>query len=273
MGEVWKARDTRLDRTVAVKISKEEFNERFEREARAVAALNHPHICTLHDVGPNYLVMEYIEGKPLQGPLPVDQVLRYARQMADALDTAHRNGIIHRDLKPANILLTKSGIKLLDFGLAKQAEAPISAQATVRAGLSQPGMIMGTPQYMSPEQIRDSQAVTPATDVYSLGITLYHALAAWPPFSGDDLASLCIAHLTEPPPDIRTRAAAVPDALAALLHRCLAKQAADRPTAEELSCALTVIADELRTPDAAQCAASELRGLALSQDRQEGSSR
>src|ERR1700694_3702839 len=109
MGEVYKARDTRLDRVVAIKVSKEKFSERFEREARAVAALNHPHICTLYDVGPNYLVMEYVEGKPLQGPLGLEQTLRYASEIADALDAAHRKGIVHRDLKPANILVTRSG--------------------------------------------------------------------------------------------------------------------------------------------------------------------
>src|SRR6266700_3154673 len=119
MGEVYKARDTRLDRTVAVKVSAEQFSERFEREAHAIAALNHPHICTLYDVGPDYLVMEYVEGQPLKGPLPIEQALRLAIQMADALDAAHRKGIVHRDLKPANILVTKSGVKLLDFGLAK----------------------------------------------------------------------------------------------------------------------------------------------------------
>src|SRR4029077_13028471 len=119
MGEVWKARDTRLDRIVALKVAKASFSERFEREARAVAALNHPYICTLHDVGPNYLVMEYIEGTPLRGPLPIDQALTFAAQICDALDAAHKKDITHRDLKPANILVTKQGIKLLDFGLAK----------------------------------------------------------------------------------------------------------------------------------------------------------
>src|SRR5579864_7125062 len=115
MGEVWKARDTRLDRTVAIKTSKVEFNERFEREARAVASLNHPHICQLYDVGPNYLVMEFIDGKPLKGPLPLDQAVAIAIQLADALDAAHKKGITHRDLKPANAMLTKSGVKVLDF--------------------------------------------------------------------------------------------------------------------------------------------------------------
>src|SRR5262245_50148983 len=119
MGEVWKARDTRLDRVVAIKVSNEKFSERVEREARAVAALNHPHICTLYDVGPNYLVMEYIEGRPLAGPLPLAEALRYAAQICDALHAAHKKGIVHRDLKPGNVLLTKAGVKLLDFGLAK----------------------------------------------------------------------------------------------------------------------------------------------------------
>src|ERR1017187_7815213 len=124
MGEVYKARDTRLDRIVALKVSGAEFNERFEREAKAIAALNHSNICTLHDVGPDYLVMEYIEGAPLKGPLPVDQALKYAAQICDALDAAHNKGITHRDLKPANILVTRQGVKLLDFGLAK-IEKPI----------------------------------------------------------------------------------------------------------------------------------------------------
>src|SRR5216683_21989 len=120
MGEVYRARDPRLNRDVAIKVSAAQFSERFEREAQAIAALNHPHICQLYDVGPNYLVMEYIEGTPLKGPLPVDQALKYAAQICDALDAAHKKGITHRDLKPANILVTKSGIKLLDFGLAKR---------------------------------------------------------------------------------------------------------------------------------------------------------
>ena len=119
MGEVYKASDTRLDRIVAIKKSTERFSERFEREARAVAALNHPHICTLYDVGEDYLVMEFIEGQPLKGPVPMADALRYAIQTADALDAAHRKGIVHRDLKPDNILLTKGGVKVLDFGLAR----------------------------------------------------------------------------------------------------------------------------------------------------------
>src|SRR5438132_2276589 len=135
MGEVYRARDSRLDRTVAVKISTKEFTERFDREARAVAALNHPHICTLYDVGPNYLVMEYIEGAPLKGPLPLDEALRLAVQVAEALDAAHRKGIVHRDLKPANIMVTKAGVKLLDFGLAKVHASAAAADETITKAL------------------------------------------------------------------------------------------------------------------------------------------
>src|ERR1700682_6359926 len=162
MGDVYKARDTRLDRIVAIKVSKTEFSERFEREARAVAALNHPNICTLHDVGSNYLVMEYIGGTPLKGPLPLADALRFAAQIADALDAAHKKGITHRDLKPANILVTKAGVKLLDFGLAKRSEA----DATVTMA------VMGTPAYMAPEQW-EGQPGDARSDIYSFGCVLY----------------------------------------------------------------------------------------------------
>ena len=150
MGEVWKARDTRLNRTVAIKVLKDKFSERFEREAHAVAALNHPNICQLYDVGPDYLVMELVEGTPLKGPLPVDKAVEYAGQILDALDGAHRKGITHRDLKPSNILVTKQGIKLLDFGLAKQSAA--LKETDVTNVLTEQGQIIGTLQYMSPEQ-------------------------------------------------------------------------------------------------------------------------
>src|SRR6266852_283242 len=169
MGEVYKARDTRLDRFVAVKVSQEKFSERFEREARAVASLNHPHICTLHDVGPNYLVMEYIEGAPLKGPLPLDQALRYAAQICDALDAAHKKAIVHRDLKPGNILVTKAGVKLLDFGLARM--APGENDPT----LTRPGVVMGTPAYMAPEQ-REGKPGDARSDIYAFGCVLYEML-------------------------------------------------------------------------------------------------
>src|SRR6266849_9174071 len=146
MGEIYKARDTRLNRVVAIKVCKEQFSQRFEQEARAIATLNHPHICTLYDVGSNYLVMEYIDGQPLKGPVPLDDALRLATQIADALDAAHRKGITHRDLKPGNILVTKAGVKLLDFGLARIAPGPGDPT------LTQVGEVMGTPAYMAPEQ-------------------------------------------------------------------------------------------------------------------------
>src|SRR5277367_1979970 len=142
MGEVYKARDMRLNRIVAIKVSKEQFSKRFEHEARAVAALNHPNICQLYDVGPNYLVMEFVEGAPLKGPLPLGKAVEYAAQILDALDAAHQKGITHRDLKPANILVAKQGIKLLDFGLAKQA-ARLSEKDATKA-LTHQGQIVGT---------------------------------------------------------------------------------------------------------------------------------
>jgi Tol biopolymer transport system component len=177
MGEVWRARDTRLNRIVAIKVSNEKFSERVEREARAVAALNHPHICTLYDVGPNYLVMEYIEGRPLTGPLPMAETLKYAGQICDALHAAHRKGIVHRDLKPGNILLTKSGVKLLDFGLAKMSADPDGAPT---APVTQDGLLIGTLQYMSPEQLEGKKADA-RSDIYSLGLVLYEMLTGQRP--------------------------------------------------------------------------------------------
>src|SRR5207302_2722889 len=177
MGEVWKASDTRLNRIVAIKVSKSEFSERFEREAHSVAALNHPNICQLYDVGPNYLVMEYVEGAPLKGPLPVDQALRYAAQICDALDAAHMKGITHRDLKPANILVTKQGIKLLDFGLAKQASPLNESDAMRTTGITGEGLILGTLQYMAPEQLQGKEADA-RSDLFSFGCVFYEMLSS-----------------------------------------------------------------------------------------------
>ena len=172
MGEVYRARDTRLHRDVAIKVSRERFSERFEREARAVAALNHPNICTLHDIGPDYLVMELVDGKPLKGPLPMDDALRYAAQICEALDHAHRNGVTHRDLKPANILVTKQGVKLVDFGLALIAPGPEDHTSTQ---LTQAGAVMGTPAYMAPEQ-REGKHGDSRSDVYAFGCVLFEML-------------------------------------------------------------------------------------------------
>src|SRR5689334_13565829 len=172
MGEVYRARDTRLERTVAVKVlpshlsSSADVRQRFEREAKTISQLSHPHICALFDVGSQdgseYLVMELLEGETLserlaRGPLPLDQTLRYGREIADALDKAHRQGIVHRDLKPANVMLTKSGVKLLDFGLAKAMAMPVEKSTLTslptQQGLTQEGTILGTFQYMAPEQL------------------------------------------------------------------------------------------------------------------------
>ena len=154
MGEVWKARDTRLDRIVAIKTSAERFSERFEREARAIAALNHPHICQIYDVGPDYLVMEFVDGQELKGPLPPDLALKAAIQLAAALEAAHRKSITHRDLKPANILNTKSGVKVLDFGLAKfEVLKPARGEETQTRALTDEGTIVGTLQYIDRKSV------------------------------------------------------------------------------------------------------------------------
>src|SRR2546425_2274221 len=222
MGEVYRARDTRLDRTVAVKVlpahlsSSPEVRARFEREARAVSSLNHPHICTLHDVGHqdgvDYLVMEHLEGETLAarlegGPMPVSQVLRHAIEIADALDRAHRSGIVHRDLKPGNIMLTKSGAKLLDFGLAKTtpvgAAAALSMLPTTPPGLTAQGTILGTFQYMAPEQLEGREADA-RTDIFAFGAVVYEMLTSKKAFEGKSQASLIAAILEREPPAMST---------------------------------------------------------------------
>jgi Tol biopolymer transport system component/predicted Ser/Thr protein kinase len=251
MGEVYKARDTRLDRTVAIKISQENFSERFEREARAVAALNHPNICALYDVGPNYLVMEFVEGVPLQGPLPLEKAIDYAGQILEALDHAHRKGITHRDLKPANILVTKSGIKLLDFGLAKMKPSPLKeTDETLTRALTKPltqgGQILGTLQYMSPEQLQGKDADARA-DLFSFGCVLYEMLTGKRAFDGSSAASVIAAILERPAPTV---ADVAPPALDRVLKRCLEKDpdrrwqnALDLKSAMELSAALSGVGD------------------------------
>src|SRR6266851_2391099 len=234
MGEVWKARDTRLDRIVAIKVSREKFSDRFEREARAVAALNHPHICTLHDVGPNYLVMEYVEGVPLKGPLPIDKAVEYAGQILDALDAAHRKGITHRDLKPANILVTKQGIKLLDFGLAKQTGPIPQDGATLTQALTQHGQILGTPQYLAPERLQGKETDA-RSDLFSFGCVLYEMLTGKRAFEGQSVASVIAAILGREPAPLHE---APP--LERVVRRSLAKDPDQRfQTARDLKAALT----------------------------------
>jgi eukaryotic-like serine/threonine-protein kinase len=227
MGEVWKARDTRLGRTVAIKISVAQFSQRFEREARAIAALNHPHICTLHDVGPDYLVMEYIEGQPLRGPLPLDKTIEYAKQILDALDAAHRHGIVHRDLKPGNILVSKSGIKLLDFGLAKaeplQAAAGVGAE-TIEKTLTQEGAVAGTLSYMAPEQLQ-GKPVDARADIFAFGCVFYEMLTGKRAFEGQSPASVIAAVLEREAPSISDVA---PAPLEKVLMGCLAKDPDER---------------------------------------------
>jgi eukaryotic-like serine/threonine-protein kinase len=241
MGEVYKARDTRLDRIVAVKVSKTEFNERFEREARAIATLNHPHICTLFDVGPNYLVMEYVEGAQLRGPLPLDQALKYAAEICDALDAAHKKNITHRDLKPANILVTKSGVKLLDFGLAKmgtQGPALQAGEGTMTMALTGKGEILGTFQYMSPEQI-NGQDAGPTSDIFSFGLVLYEMLTGKRAFDGSTPASVIAAILERPAPSLGD---VVPPALDRVLKRCLEKDPENRwQSARDLKASLELV--------------------------------
>lgn len=225
MGEVYKARDSRLDRTVAIKVSQEKFSGHFEREARAVAALNHPNICTLHDVGPNYLVMEYVEGTPIRGPMPLDKAIDYGCQILNALDAAHRKGITHRDLKPDNILLSKQNIKLLDFGLAKQA-MPLQESDATRA-LTLKGSIVGTLQYMAPEQLQGKEADA-RSDIFSFGCVLYELLTGARAFEGANAASVITAVMSREPEPLASMQVAAPAAMERVLRRCLAKDPDER---------------------------------------------
>jgi eukaryotic-like serine/threonine-protein kinase len=243
MGEVYRARDTRLERTVAIKILPAQFSsdpvrkQRFEREAKAVSSLNHPHICTLHDVGSqdgiSYLVMECVEGETLakrleKGPLPLDQVLKFGTQIADALDTAHRNGVVHRDLKPGNIMLTPTGAKLLDFGLAKPA-VPLASVATLTAAVTQSspmteqGAIVGTFQYMSPEQV-EGKELDGRSDIFSVGAVLYEMVTGQRAFQGKSQLSVASAILEKEPAPISTIKPLAPPALDHTIRRCLTKE-------------------------------------------------
>ncbi|HEX5045636.1 MAG TPA: protein kinase [Gammaproteobacteria bacterium] len=253
MGQVWRARDTRLDRLVAIKTSDTRFSDRFEREARAIAALNHPHVCSLYDVGPDYLVMEYVEGERLRGPVPRAQALVLAEQILDALDAAHRRGIVHRDLKPENILLAHNGVKVLDFGLAK-IERPAGAAgentevAAAVTGRTIDGAVLGTLPYMSPEQIegRDADA---RSDLFAFGVVLYELLAGRRPFVGDTQTGLVASILKEEPRPLTDLQPPLPPGLAAIVRTCLEKDPEKRwQSAREIKHALTWIAAERPAP-------------------------
>jgi Tol biopolymer transport system component/predicted Ser/Thr protein kinase len=283
MGEVYKARDTRLERTVAIKVlpahfaDDPELRQRFEREARALSSLSHPHICTLHDVGSegglDFLVMEYLEGESLaqrlaKGPLPTEQLLRTAIQVADALDKAHRQGVVHRDLKPGNIVLTKAGAKLLDFGLAKPnanvlgsaitdlSKSPTQSIPSPTRGepLTAAGTIVGTFQYMAPEQLEGREADA-RSDIFALGCVLYEMATARPAFAGKTKASLIAAILASEPPPISSLQPRTPPvypepgeaerrALDRLVRICLSKDADERfQSAHDLRLQLEMLAE------------------------------
>jgi serine/threonine protein kinase/Tol biopolymer transport system component len=263
MGEVYRARDTRLNRIVAIKVlpahlaDRSELRERFEREARTIASLNHPHICTLFDIGQqdgiDYLVMEYLEGETLaqrllKGPLPLELVLQYAIEIADALDKAHRKGVTHRDLKPGNIMLTKSGTKLLDFGLAKlkQEVAPANVQLSQLPTASDPltahGTILGTLQYMAPEQL-EAKEVDARTDIFAFGAVVYEMTTGKRAFEGKSQASLIAAILEREPPPMSSLQPMTPPVLDRVVKTCLAKDPDDRwQTARDLERELKWIA-------------------------------
>ncbi len=262
MGEVYKAADTRLNRTVAIKVlpprfsENEEMKQRFEREAKTIAALNHPNICTLFDVGrqdgTDFLVMEHLEGETLaqrieRGPLPLDEALKVATAIADALDKAHRKGVTHRDLKPGNVMLTPSGAKLLDFGLAKLNQLPQSGNtpspAPVSGTATTPGTILGTMQYMAPEQLEGKEADA-RTDIFAFGAILYEMVAGKRAFEGKSQAHLIAAIVSADPEPLSNVQPMAPPALEFVVQRCLAKDPADRlQTAWDLVCELQWIAE------------------------------
>ena len=250
MGEVYKARDTRLERIVAIKVlpahlaDKPDLRERFEREARTIANLNHPHICVLHDIGRqdgiDFLVMEYLDGETLatrlmKGPLPLQQVLQYAIEIADALDKAHRNGVTHRDIKPGNIIITKSGTKLLDFGLAKLKQAavpatmPVSQMPTLSQNPTIDGTLLGTLQYMAPEQVEGKiDEIDGRADIFAFGALVYEMATGKKAFAGKSQASMIGAIMNSEPPPISSLQPMTPPALERMVRRCLAKERDER---------------------------------------------
>jgi Tol biopolymer transport system component len=283
MGEVYKARDTRLDRVVAVKVlspqmaARPEARERFEREARTIASLNHPHICTLHDIGHqdgiHYLVMEYLEGQTLaarllKGPLPTEQVLRFAVEIADALDKAHRKGVTHRDIKPGNIMLTQHGTKLLDFGLAKlKQEAvspaiPSSQLPTMSHNPTAEGAVIGTLQYMAPEQIEGkNDQIDARTDIFEFGATIYEMATGKKAFQGSTNASIMAKILESDPPPMASIQPITPPALDHLVGRCLAKQPDERwQAAGDLRLQLEWISEGWSQTDSANASSANTTG-------------
>jgi eukaryotic-like serine/threonine-protein kinase len=266
MGEVYRAVDTRLDREVAIKILPAEFSQnaqlkiRFEREAKAISGLTHPHICTLYDVGHDnghdYLVLELLEGESLadrlaKGPLPIEQVLRIGAQIAEALEKAHRHGVVHRDLKPGNIMLTKSGAKLLDFGLAKTSSAAAASntttfamnQPTEQRPLTQEGTIVGTFQYMAPEQLEGS-AADARTDIFALGVVLYEMATGRRAFDGKSRASLIASILDRDPEPISAIQPLTPPSFERLVYTCMRKDPDERwQSAHDVAAELRWIAE------------------------------
>jgi len=263
MGEVYRARDTRLERTVAIKILPAQFSadpvrkQRFEREAKTISSLNHPHICVLHDVGSHdgidYLVMECVEGETLakrleKGSLPLDQVLKYGAQIADALDKAHRSGVVHRDLKPGNVMLTTTGAKLLDFGLAKPAVPPagvatLTGAVTQSSPMTGQGTIVGTFQYMSPEQV-EGKELDGRSDIFSLGAVLHEMVTGKRAFEGKSQLSVASAILEKEPEPISAAKPMTPPALEHAVKKCLSKLPDERwQSASDLASELKWIAD------------------------------
>lgn len=277
MGEVYRARDTRLDRSVAIKILSPEVSQdpvrklRFEREAKTISGLNHPHICVLHDVGHqegiDYLVMECVEGETLaksleKGALPLEQVLKHGAQIADALKKAHRSGVVHRDLKPGNIMLTKTGAKLLDFGLAKPCATPTSTVTLTASapadGVTREGTIVGTFQYMSPEQL-EGKEVDGRSDIFSLGAVLYEMLTGRKAFEGKSQLSVVSAILEKEPAPVSTVKPTSPPALDHIIRKCLAKSPDDRwQSADDLGSELSWVAET--TVGRAERGSAEARG-------------
>ncbi|HEY4362904.1 MAG TPA: protein kinase [Bryobacteraceae bacterium] len=264
MGEVYLAIDIRLGRSVAIKVSSREFNDRFEREARAISTLNHPNICTLYDVGPNYLVMEHIEGDTLsklvqQGQVPLEKTLAYAIQIVDALAAAHAKGVIHRDLKPGNIIITRNGVKVLDFGLAKLNGLKSTTDftetlQTVTEPITKAGTVLGTLYYMAPEQV-EGKETDERSDIFSFGVVLYEMITGQRPFTGDTQAAVLAALLKDKPPSMSHCQPPPPRALDRLVRKCLEKKPDDRwQSARDLKPALELI--DLDAPPASTTSAS-----------------